>query len=103
MINLKPGTRLHGIKPEMMVALMSAQDVWRDFGQVLVITSCVDGKHTRASKHYSGCAVDLRTSVLNADQQKQAQKLLADALGSDFDVILESDHMHIEYDPKEPF
>jgi hypothetical protein len=95
---LKAGVRVLGIRPEVVLALMIARDVYESFGahDSFVITSAVEGQHKRASKHYSGAAVDLRrpnaADIIVADLQRR--------LGNDYDVILEADHVHLEYDPK---
>lgn len=63
------------------------------------ITSIWDGWHSKNSLHYQGKAVDLR--VFNYDQT-QVNQMVADLkynLGTDYDVIFEGDHIHVEYDP----
>lgn len=102
MMQLKAGVRLLGMKPETVLAVIVAESVYRTHGFDLVITSAVDGTHTRASKHYSGCAVDFRTNHVPAATQKLIVADLSKALGGDFDAILEKDHIHVEYDPKVP-
>lgn len=100
-MKLKPGVRLLGLRPEMTVALLAAHTVYGD--RELVITSVVDSKHSRGSLHYKGLAIDLRTR--NLDNRAEAQLIrdaLAEALGDEFDVVLERNHLHIEYDPKTP-
>jgi hypothetical protein len=89
-----------------VIALISATEIWRDNGSTLTVTSATDGTHTRASKHYTGCAVDLRTRGL-ADPEKAVREL-QDALRDDYDVILEgrgtaNEHCHVEFDPKAPY
>jgi len=103
-MKLKPGVRLLGIRPELVVALLIADGLFREAGAECVITSCIDGKHSRGSKHYSGCAFDLRTHSLS--NPSATAMTLQVRLGSDFDVILEdasgpNQHIHVEYDPKE--
>ena len=47
-----------------------------------------------------GCGVDLRRPPV------KAAEIVADAkarLGDDFDVILEGDHIHAEFQPKAPY
>jgi len=65
------------------------------------VTYSTNGEHTSpASKHYTGEAVDLRTRDLTTNTQKvEFKEQLQDLLGSDYDVILEPDHIHLEYDP----
>ena len=51
------------------------------------------------SRHYTNDAIDLRTRDMTADQATQICSSLASRLGDSYDVILESDHIHVEYDP----
>src|SRR5262245_27533458 len=102
-MQLKSGVRLLGLKPEMVVAVIAANDVWKAPGVDLVVTSCIDGTHSRSSAHYTGRAMDFRVHDL-PDPQAAVAKLKA-ALGDDFDVILEgagtpNGHCHVEHDPK---
>jgi hypothetical protein len=53
------------------------------------------------SKHYDGKAFDFRTWGLSSKQQQEFCDRCAEALGDEFDVVLESDHLHVEWDPKE--
>ena len=62
-----------------------------------VITSGRDGKHKVDSFHYTGKAFDLRTNhVLQA-----LTDAIKDELGPHYDVLLETDHIHVEWDPKQ--
>lgn len=97
MIALKEGVRLLGIRPELVIAIVITGDVYESFGESLVITSVVDGQHMRASLHYVGAAFGARLPSRNPDALRQR---LAEALGADFDVVLEETHIHVEWQPK---
>ena len=100
-MKLKEGVDPTGIQPELLLAIMAAKEAYRDYGYDLVITSLTDGKHSRTSLHYSGCAVDLRTRHMGTEEDKaEIATLIKDSLGPDYDVILESTHIHIEWQPK---
>jgi len=96
MIAIKPGVRIRGMGPEILLAVVVAHELFRERGESMTITSCTDGVHKDGSLHYTGCAVDLRLPVLHS--------ILVDALrsrlGTDYDVVLEKDHIHVEYDQK---
>ena len=99
---IKSGVRVLGIRPELVLALQVVRESYASFGQLkdFVITSVVEGTHKRASLHYTGSAADLRRPVL------RAAEIVADAkgqLGDDFDVVLEGDHIHLEFQPKIPY
>ena len=70
------------------------------FGKEAVTTSILDGKHSKGSKHYDGNAFDLRIYIYTKEQVNDYVELLKNELGPDYDVVLEDDHIHIEYDPK---
>jgi len=97
-MRLKKGVSVHGLGPEIIIALMVANDVYKKYGYELVITSGTDGVHGYSSEHYKGDAVDLRTNNINDKAVIVAE--IAERLGSDYDVVLESTHCHLEYDPK---
>lgn len=100
-MKLKPGVRVHGLRPEVVIAMLAAESVALRHGQELVVTSGIDGSHSRGSEHYKGDAFDMRIWFF-ADP-RAVRDDLAVALGTDFDVILEGNHIHVEYDPKDPY
>jgi len=88
------------------LAIGEAREVWRSQGADLVVTSVIDGTHKRGSAHYAGRAVDLR--VHNLQDPAKARSELAQALGQDFDCILEAAgtpgaHLHLEFQAKQPY
>lgn len=68
--------------------------------QELTITSGGDGKHMVGSRHYTGEAIDIRSRDMSEVQKKRVVAMLVAVLGSDFDVVLEKDHIHIEFHPE---
>ena len=98
---IKAGVRAAGLQPEILLAILEAREIYRALEVDLVITSLRDGKHMKGSLHYKGLAVDLRTRDLCPINRATATRRLKGALGPEYDVVLESDHIHIEFDPKE--
>lgn len=92
--------RLSGIRPEIIFAIMVVEYVYLSYGEELVITSAVDGRHSSSSLHYSGCAFDARTSYFTGAIAKNVVDDIRSRLGFDYDVVLESDHLHVEFQPK---
>ena len=88
--------RIEKLVPELASRLDDIERIYNMFNVELVITSGNDGKHQNGSLHYNNAAVDLRVYHI-LDKLVQ---LLRNELGSDFDVLLEKDHIHLEYDPK---
>lgn len=100
-IKLKEGVRLTGLSSQAHFALVCAVHVFEELGaSEFVVTSANDRTHKRGSKHYRGDGLDFRIWVLPEERRAAARERLAHRLGPDFDVILEADHMHVEYDPK---
>ena len=108
MIRLKGKNVVSDVQPALMMGLTVVEGVFRNFGvQEVVITSLNDGAHEFNSLHYQGLAADIRlvthpyyngyyTHALN-------QAILVEStrrLSKHFDLLLESDHFHLEYDPK---
>lgn len=86
---------IEDLVPEVKSKLEDIERIYNMFNVELVITSGKDGKHGNNSLHYRGRAVDTRTyHVLD-----RLVNLLRAELGPDFEVVLEKDHIHIEYDP----
>lgn len=98
-LELKPKVSLKGLDQKMHPTLKRAGKIWQKYGKTLVITSTIEGKHCKGSKHYSGLAVDLRTKYFKKKIQTQVSDKLSEALGEDFQVLLENDHIHVEYHP----
>ena len=79
---IKRGVKVAGIKPEILLAIQEAREIYRDMNDAtLVITSALDGTHMKNSLHYKGLAVDLRTRHLSKSNQKLIVQLLKVALG----------------------
>ncbi|HZK07853.1 MAG TPA: hypothetical protein VFC92_06595 [Bacteroidales bacterium] len=91
---------IQGIRPELLFAMQVVDGVYDTHGQELVITSVVDGGHDFTSLHYSGGAFDARTFYFTVKVLHSVHREIKKRLGVDFDVVLESNHMHIEYQPK---
>ena len=99
-MRLKPGVRVLGLQAGTLLAMQVAAEVLRGRDIELVITSVIDGGHSRGSKHYSGNAFDFRIRHMAPSQPEQVRDELSKALAGDYDVVLERDHIHVEYDPK---
>lgn len=100
MLSLKPGVRITGLRPEILLAVVAAERAYAEAGLDTMVTSCIEGKHSSGSFHYAGAAADLRTNHVPADKLQTLVEKIRVALGGDFDVILEADHLHIEFQPK---
>jgi hypothetical protein len=98
-LEIKAGVRLMGLMPEMCVALIAIERLFVNIGHTCVITSGIEGKHAADSKHYVGAALDFRTRELDSFTAQRLAKDAQRALGDDYWVQLEADHMHVQYRP----
>jgi len=105
---LKEGTKFSEIDSAILVAACVADGLWQELGVTtgVTLTSGTDGQHSAKSLHYpsnspSGkCrAVDLR--IWNVPSAHEAADKLRKRLTNDYDVVLESTHIHVEFDPNE--
>jgi hypothetical protein len=99
----KAGVDIRGVRPEAVLAMYVVDGIYRAAGALgVVVTSVKDSKHMEHSLHYQGLAFDARlpsrvgAKIADVDVARR----LREALGAQFDVVLESDHIHVEFDPK---
>lgn len=98
---LKEGVQFTGIQPEMIIVIMVMDSIYARHLKELVITSITEGKHSQKSRHYSGFAVDGRTRYFTKETQVKIVKELKESLGSEYFVLLEPTHIHVEFWGKE--
>jgi len=95
---LKPGVDISQLKPQIRKKLTLINNIFQKYRDEMVITSTYGGNHAPGSLHYAHLAIDLRLPARNNNIEPLSTDIRS-ALGSDYDVILETDHIHIEYDP----
>lgn len=91
---------MQGISNELTLAIMTANSVFEGERCEMTITSILDGKHSRNSLHYAGQAFDVRTRGIHGSTVSRIAATLRGKLTVDFDVVLHSTHLHIEYQPR---
>lgn len=99
-IKTKPGANYNDLAPEMKHACAVATTVYANHDYVAVLTSGKDGVHKRQSLHDIGLAGDFRTRQLRDEIKATIVTEIQKELGPEYEVLLESDHIHIEYDPR---
>lgn len=99
-MQIKTGVKLNGVKPEIILAIIVIETIYSKWGKELVITEATGGKHGRASLHYVGLAIDIRTNYFTDEEKELVARDLREALGENYDVIVEASHIHIEFQPK---
>lgn len=104
-MKLKGGVRVLGAKPELMIGLQIANDVYERHGVDMRVTEITGGTHKPGSLHYAGLAADLGTHELAPELRDMILTEIRIAVGEDYDVIVEdagtpNEHIHIEFQPK---
>lgn len=95
-MKFKEGVDLVGVQDVIVQTWPAIDKVHKKLtGREATVTSVMDGVHQEGSLHYKGLAEDIRIW----DVLETFKKRLEEALGLEFEVILEKDHIHIEYDP----
>jgi len=92
-----------GLKSEALIAWDIADQVYDANGIAECTLTCGTDSHEDKpnSLHNSGLAIDLRISNIPGDHiLKPIVKELTERLGDDYDVVLEPNHIHVEFDPK---
>ena len=99
-MKIKNSVSLRGLSPQMAIACIVIEMEFNEYGVRPVITSGCDSVHGKGSRHYSGQALDFRTRDVNSDDMVILALNIKQSLGPQFDVVLESNHLHVEFDPK---
>lgn len=102
MLKFKDNTiNLANLAPQLALVLTgTVVPIFQRFGSDVMITSANDANHSATSLHYAGCAVDIRNWYVNKDEWSELKKQIDEALTMDFDFVIESNHFHLEYQPK---
>lgn len=102
-LKFKMGVDPWNVCGELLLAISVAQGVYEEYGFDCVITSLFDGKHGANTLHQRDgiCrAVDLRINHLPNELIVPIHTDIRTALPGCYDVVLEKDHIHLEYDRK---
>ena len=104
-MRLKAGVKLRSrngsISQPMVLGCQIVESAYNACGVgYCMATSIMDGVHGKASRHYWGDAVDFRTRHIPEGKLSELTARCKEYLGDDFDAVMESDHLHVEYDPK---
>ncbi len=94
---IKAGVDISRLLPPIRKKLNEIEDILKYFDNEMIITSTFEGCHCAGSLHYAHLAIDIRLPDNNRENVVNDIKLCT---GSDYDVCVECDHLHIEYDPK---
>lgn len=98
-IRFKSGVSLEKLTPQLTLALVMTQEVLDWYRSDLTVTSLDDGKHSTVTLHGKGRAFDFRIWDVHEAVREDMVVALRERLGREFDVVLEPDHCHVEWDP----
>lgn len=101
-VGIRCGARAVGAKAEILCVIPLLMEIFRNHDHPFVITSLTEGTHSLNSLHRFGLAVDVdfREDQFTPQQGQWIIDDIARALGPDYDVVFEGNHIHVEYDPK---
>jgi hypothetical protein len=97
---IKHNVRFHSDAQAMAVAHVTVTDVFREVGCKCRLTGGIE-EHEPPSRHVYGGAFDYGIRDISEPDQYLITRLIQERLGPAFDVVLESNHIHVEYDPKD--
>ncbi len=99
MVRFSPTFRLGVLHLEIALVLHHAS-LWSRLAGVDLVVNCgSNGTHTPGTLHPWDLALDLDTDGDRAVDTAQLHGYLARILPRDYDVVLETDHVHVEFDP----
>ena len=105
MITVAPEHRDHfwpPSSPELLLGLMIVEGQLDQLSLDTVLTYGMEGQHRTGSRHYTGCAVDIRTPTLDTSKRKTALERCQKALPPSLQLVDEGSHWHLEWDPRQP-
>lgn len=98
-MQIKPGVSLKQLKPQMVLAAIIVDQCFGGQNLPCVVTAGDDGTHMKGSLHYKGLALDFRTNhVQDAAILHLIVTNIKARLAGDYDVVLEGNHLHVEWD-----
>ena len=68
----------------------------------LHISSIDDGPHCATTDHGLSLAVDMNVDTMKLEDREALYQYLRKVMPRDFDVICESDHVHVQWDIHRP-
>ena len=96
-MKIKKGVIMTGLNPVMRKVMVVTEKLYKKHGKHSVITSALDGVHSPGSAHYFGYALDYRIWNVGKTVAKQIAHMLQTKLGSDYYVLLEHNHIHVQW------
>lgn len=95
---VKNGISFEKLQACMFAAIIVANEFCKENEKACMITSGNDGQHMANSLHYIGRALDFRTREMDEALQFKFVQYMRERLDTCYDIVLEKDHLHVEYD-----
>lgn len=97
---VKLGVDVSKLRPEIRRTLKKVERVFVESGYGEAVITDTDGTgHSPSSYHYANQAYDVRLPTMEVQRLNSLLQGLKSACGLDYDVVLEGNHFHVEYDP----
>jgi len=98
----RKNTSIIGLKQEIECTFPTIQKAYDFFGVEFVVTSGTERyKHKSVfSRHYIGMAIDIRIRDFTKKDLKMFFVMLKNLLGSQYNIRMEKNHIHIAYKPR---
>jgi hypothetical protein len=100
MLKFRKSVQPLGLRPELLLALISVDGYFREASQDWYIIAGSEGAHTPSSPHYSGSAIQIDVIEADEDDFFGIAADLTDILPSDFTVTAEISYITLEYSPR---
>ncbi len=86
--------------PRSVIIVTAVSNAWQQCGftDTCWVTSLNDSVHMQGSRHYTDDAADFRTRNLTKPQVEQWANVCRQRLGKGYQVIVEVDHLHVEFE-----
>lgn len=94
---VKAGVDISRLNRDIRRALHKVNHLYDLIHQELIVSSTYEGNHSAGSLHYANDAFDI--IFPNLHRAKMTEDIRC-TLGRNYDVVMETTHIHIEYDPK---
>ena len=102
MVRFEPNVRVV-YWSEQISRIVHLASVWSLVTQIgVVINSADDGRHSKTTLHGLSLALDLDTEGDRPNHLPELHRYIARHLPAGYDVLLESDHVHVEFDTHRP-
>jgi hypothetical protein len=100
MIRFGAGVYCHLFRLEIALVLHHASHWAAISGVIVDVNSLADRQHSAGTLHTFDLAVDLDTAGDRREHLVRLHGYLARVLPPEYDVVLEADHVHVEWDAR---